>query len=946
MDRSGLAASLASATDVQRGVLLEQHAPLVDVGLARALKALFDASESSDPARAVAAASALGEVARSADDHESYALAAWAAGMAAQLDGQMEESLAHLDEAEQRFLALGQPQAAAATQVSKLIALAMLGHYDEALACGLRARDVFEAHGDTLAAGKVEQNLGGIYLRRDRYAEAERFYYAARERFAVLADQKQLAQVDNCLAMALTWQHRFRAAAQMYEQALAGAVAAGLEVTQAEIESNLGNLALFQGRYDSALDYLERARRRYAMLGMPHELAQAEQELADAYLELNLAPEAAAIYARVIPTFARLGMRFEQAWALAHYSRANALLGQADQARAQLAESRALFAAEGNAVCEAMVQLSEAQLLYTDQRYERAAAMAGLAAAPLAAAEMHGWLLLARWVHAAALAALGQRAEARALLEATLHDAEQQSLPQIAQRCLTTLGLLAAAAGDAAAAEAAFRRAVSLVDDLRAPLPAEEFRTAFVADKLLPYAELTRLCLADGRVAEALGYVERARARALMDALGGGLQLRLKPRDSFEAELLARLTELHAELNWLYNQINRPPDGEAPYSAEVLEELHTAAREREAAIMEIARQIQQRSGDMPAASFQAEAPFDLAQLQRSLGGETALVEYFSLDGELLAFVVTDAGAEVVRGLGREDQVEALLEQLRFQIDSLRYGAARLRAHLPQLAERVRHYLAGLYDLLLRPVEARLGERRLVVVPHRALYYIPFQALHDGAGYVIERREVCYAPSAGVLRHCLAVPPRPLRRALLLGVPDQQIPHVRDEVCALAPLFAESTTLLDASATLAALREHAPAADVLHLACHGQFRPDNPLFSSLRLADGWLTVRDAYSLDLRCGLVTLSACETGANMIAPGDEMIGLARGFISAGAPALLISLWTVDDEATAAFMASFYTRLQTGVGLAAALRHAQREMLAQQPHPFFWSSFVLVGRW
>jgi CHAT domain-containing protein len=133
---------------------------------------------------------------------------------------------------------------------------------------------------------------------------------------------------------------------------------------------------------------------------------------------------------------------------------------------------------------------------------------------------------------------------------------------------------------------------------------------------------------------------------------------------------------------------------------------------------------------------------------------------------------------------------------------------------------------------------------------------------------------------------------------------------------------------------------------VHLACHGTFRPDNPLFSSLRLGDGWLTVRDAYGLDLNCGLVTLSACETGVNAIAPGDELIGLARGFFSAGAPSLLVSLWTVDDETTAELMASFYTRLQAGDRPATALRYAQRHLLAQHCHPFFWSPFVLLGRW
>jgi CHAT domain-containing protein len=136
------------------------------------------------------------------------------------------------------------------------------------------------------------------------------------------------------------------------------------------------------------------------------------------------------------------------------------------------------------------------------------------------------------------------------------------------------------------------------------------------------------------------------------------------------------------------------------------------------------------------------------------------------------------------------------------------------------------------------------------------------------------------------------------------------------------------------------------ADVLHLACHGYFRPDNPLFSSLRLADGWLTVRDAYDLDLSCDLVTLSACETGVSAIAPGDELIGLARGFFSAGAPALLVSLWRVDDHITADMMASFYKQLREGDGPAAALRHAQRELLERHPHPFFWSPFVLLGRW
>jgi CHAT domain-containing protein len=219
-------------------------------------------------------------------------------------------------------------------------------------------------------------------------------------------------------------------------------------------------------------------------------------------------------------------------------------------------------------------------------------------------------------------------------------------------------------------------------------------------------------------------------------------------------------------------------------------------------------------------------------------------------------------------------------------------------------------------------------------------------LYDGNSYVIERREVCCVPSASVLHHCLSMPRRPLQRAALLGVSDERNPRVHDEILALAPLFPESVTLLDGQATSASLHEYSATADVLHLACHGRFRPDNPMFSSLQLSDGWLTVRDAYRLNLSCELVTLSACETGVSALAPGDEWIGLARSFFAAGTPSLLVSQWTVDDDATARLMVDFYAHLRAGAGPAEALRHAQCQLLEEKPHPYFWAPFVILGRW
>ena len=115
----------------------------------------------------------------------------------------------------------------------------------------------------------------------------------------------------------------------------------------------------------------------------------------------------------------------------------------------------------------------------------------------------------------------------------------------------------------------------------------------------------------------------------------------------------------------------------------------------------------------------------------------------------------------------------------------------------------------MYDLLLRPLEPLLQHRRLVVAPHRCLHYVPFHALHDGDRYVVETREVCVTPSATLLQRCLAAPPPLLRRALLLGLPDEYAPHVADEIATIGPLFEEATTLLGDDATRIRLEQHAP-----------------------------------------------------------------------------------------------------------------------------------------
>ena len=944
MQHAELAALLVSSCNASRETLLWENSTLADVELGYHLKDICLEGWSTHPAQALGAAASLQLLAAIRPNQEIKALAAWSAGLRALIDGEMQTAIIALEDSEQRFLSVGKIHIAAATQVSKLIALSMLGRYEEAIECGLRAREVFLAYKDLLAAGKIEHNIGNLYFRRDRYHDAEVFQNAARDRFAALNDQKQLATVNNCLANTHALLHKFKSAEELFEQALHQAEASGQPVTLAGTEGNIGLFALLQGRYDRALDYLERSRQRYTALGLTIQSVLAEHEIADTYLELNLAPEALAIYERVIPVFAQHGMRAEEARAQAYGGRALMLLGRTKEAQRWLDQAQKLYAAEKNPVGAALVELTHAQLLYREGRFEGARMMASKAEPALLVSGSWQRLLLARWLRGECDRALGKPGPAREMLAQTLLDAEQHGQPQIAERCFSSLGAVALVEGDAQLAEEYFKKAIELTEELRAPIPGEEFRTAFFANRMSPYQELAKLCLREGdaRAVEALGFVERARSRVLADALAGRITLSTHARDDFEAHLYAQMGKLREELNYLYNQMHRSIRGAVPIQ-ENNSELERELVEREGKLLEITRQLQHRGAT---GNHTTHDLFSITKLQSALGTERALVEYTTIDDELIAFLVTGESVEVVRGLGSEADVVAEIERCRFQIDTLRYGSTQVRNHLPALTERTRKHLCSLYDRLLRGIEPKIGARQLVIVPHRALHYLPFQALHDGDSYLIERREVSFAPSAVVLLQCLDRPKPDFRTALLMGVADEQIPRVDEELQALDHVFSNVKRYANDAATTEMLRLQSGAVDVLHLACHAQFRSDNPLFSGVKLSDGWFTARDAYGLRLNCGLVTLSACETGINEVAPGDELLGLTRGFLSAGSPTVMLSLWTIDDEATSELMTTFYKELAQKKSPATALRSAQVKLLEQRPHPFFWSPFVVVGRW
>lgn len=906
------------------------------LALAWALKALCYEAWSTEPPRAVRAAEALrallGPGLAPAQRAEIAALADWTGGLAAVIAGQMAEAVRLFDSAAAGLRGVGQPDPAAQTQVPKIMALSMLGQHEQAAACAVAAQRELRALGNLRVAARVSQNLGALQFRRDAYADAARHYREAALLFARLRDHAHSVLADIGLADALTATGDFDEALRIYARARMRAGQRGLELQLAMIDESMALLDLARGRYREALAGLASARSRYQTLAVPHCLAIAEKQLADAYLELRLLPEALALFDTAVQRFGELALPDEAAWALAQRARTEALLGQAAAAAQSLISAAALFDRQGNAVGSAAVALAQSELALAGGQASAALGHAEQARRGFDAAGQADGQARAEVLCAQALWLAGQRSQARRGFEAALASAIRLQQWPVQQRCLTGLGLAALADGQPQAASAHFEAAIESFEARRRALPGDEIRGAFLTDHLRPYLEQLRAALAGGDGAQVLWQLERFRARALDDHL---------PESAGAAADDDDTPALRDRLNWLYRRVQRLQD-EGSATAVLDEELRRTERE----LLERSRRLRlQAASALPSPDPQAPAPFSVAALQRALAPGDALVEYGALDDELLACVLTRDRITLHRMPAWSMVAEALRATL-FQLETLRHGEAPVRQHLPVLAARTQARLQGLHALVWAPLAPALaGIQRLLVVPHAQLGALPWAALTDGRQALAEQFQIAVAPSARAALRGLQRPPVPARRVLALGE-SSRLPQAGAEARAVAGLFAQGQAGVGASATLALLRQQASQADVLHLACHAQFRSDNPRFSALHLHDEVLTADQVETLALRPCTVVLSACETGLADSGTGDERIGLVRAFGKAGAARVLASLWPVDDAVTAAFMASFYRALTAGAAPAAALRQAQLATRRLHAHPYFWAAFTLYGGW
>lgn len=830
---------------------------------------------------------------------------------------------------------------AAITMSGALQTLIYVGDYVRAHAWAAEARRILVPHGDRLRLARLDSNVGNVFFRQDSFEEARAHYERARDTFDGLGATEDAAVARRNLAVCHISLGDFPQALRAYRRARRYCAHHGMTLMVVKADYNIAYLAFLRGEYTRAIKAYDAVRMRAQAAGDGYHEALCDLDQAELYLEINLYEDAVRLAQCARERFETLGMPYERGKALAFLALAMSHRGDTKRALPLFRQARALFVAERNRMWPPLIDIYRAIVLHRAGRSEAARMLAAGALhvfgqSPLATRAALAELLLARLqLESDELSAASRSAtSALARLERTEAPALQCQAHQV-------VGLVHEAAGDREGAVIAYQRARLDLERMRSRLHGDDLKIAFLKDKLGVYESLVSMCLArDTPRARraAFGYIEEAKSRSLADLIAFRADA-LPGRAAGHARSLRALRESRARLTWLTRRLH-DADREPPQESSI-ERVRADVQREQRRLGRLVEGVRRQDPEL--AALHEAGTVDVDLIRTVLPDRAALVEYYDVRGRFHASVLTRHQLRIVP-LARVEDVRRSMRLLRLQLAKWRLSAEYLRTFGPVLEAATRSHLQDLYTALVAPLRRYLRGRHLIVVPHDVLHALPFHALYDGHRFLVDDVAIAYAPSATVYYLCATRPTVARERALVLGVPDDRAPRIRDEVREVAGCLPNARLYTGRRASRRRLQADGPGARVIHIATHGTFRRDNPMFSSIRLGDGELHVFDLYGLRLPTDLVTLSGCATGVNAVVGADELLGLTRGLLYAGARAALVSLWDVQDTGTARLMTAFYQGLQTTRDGAVALQQAMIALKRELPHPYYWAPFLLVG--
>jgi tetratricopeptide (TPR) repeat protein len=926
-------------------------------GMDACLVALGDECErlaSASPADALTAGETLANVAQTLGAKSAAARALRATIPALAYQGKLEESIARAELAANTALAADDTIEAARARVASLHALTKLGRTTDALKTGATARDALLAAGRPDLAARAELNLANIHKVRGETSQA----LAALERALASipeSDGNARGITFNSLGETLLQLDRFEESEQAFRNANELLVAQPL--ARAIVAGNLADLLARQGRVGEALRIFDDAAHATKDVAPGHH-ARLEIDRAEALLAIGAFTEALDATTRALEVAATKGLKSESARGTLVLARA--LLAAGRTTEAQQAQSRAATLVEesGDLRGRRAAALLASELAWTNGDAARAVECAVEAGATntLLAAESpldvaHADLRLAR-----AQLLTEDTLGAAKIAELSLDTARRLGVKTIELDALLVSADIARTQQGVAAAIEKLARAVEIAESTRATLGADSHRAAYASLSLRAYEDLALDLLALGlergsqtELARAFETTERARSRTLLDTMLRAVDRALDRSNArpVENETERQLASLRARLSALHaapvrtdeprpNTGTNTSTGERRASSQPTTLSELAATER--AIDDILTRLETARGVRSLLN----APLTTDEVLARISPDEVLISYFAAGDELIAFVAERGELRCLRALASMTDITTLVDKLLFLL--------RVGARVGDAGAEHRNIDAlsrALYRAIVEPVlqcSSNLDQvRRLVVVPCGALHALPFALLDDGEQPLIARFEMQVAPSASIACGHFDEVDRSKADAAIVAFADQNAPLITEEAERIARHY-RVQPLVGLDATRARFADAITNARIVHLACHGRFVSALPSASGLRLADGWISMRDIVDLRLNAGVVVLSGCETGRHAVDAGEELSGLTRAFHAAGARRLVTTLWPVRDAAALTISDRFHADFLAGSRPSAALRHSILALRRETPHPSWWAPFVVSG--
>lgn len=492
-----------------------------------------------------------------------------------------------------------------------------------------------------------------------------------------------------------------------------------------------------------------------------------------------------------------------------------------------------------------------------------------------------------------------------------------------------------------------YKMSIDIIEDIRGELAVESHKTSYMTGVVEIYKKLINILIHLERKVEALNYLERMKARVLLDILNDGkinftdimTQSELQQENSILAKL-EKLNELISHLN---------SDDQLK-----LDSLKILREDKRAELLSFESNLYLTHPDLKINRGKAK-PINFNKAQRMLNRNEAAIYFLPTEDKLISFVLSRDNLEVFTQQIRQDSLNSLIDRF---TESMNFNSIKWDKYLSHT----------LYELLVAPFELSIrGKELICIIPEGKLNYIPFQALINTKGeYFIENFAVYYTPSLSSLSWLRTIGTYGTSDLLAYGNCNFEekeditalrsilmpLPASEKEVNSIAKFYNSSSSVFTKSnATESSFKQLAAEFGVIHLATHAITNEDNPMYSSIAFSmeeseDGFLEAREIIKMELNADLVVLSACNTAFSKQLTGEGMLGLTRAFFTAGVSTIISSLWDVEDYATQLLMVEFHKKLKKGHRPARALQKAQIRLIQNQKYsnPIYWAPFVLIG--